>query len=174
LPFTFARRTLWRAPLLATLVGSLAASPVAATEQATERYALGGYEVWYSPTMAVFAGTSRVAGADLSAWYATIEHSLVINPSGTVTGGFATLYLPDGVRITGRFSDGTIVQTDPGVNCTTEYHAIAGNLRDVSRSDVGAVGTAALSATLVHHRAWIFGRCLSYAASVEGTIEISL
>jgi hypothetical protein len=172
LPSTSRQRTL-AALLSAGMLAAALAGPTLASEATVERYALRGYEVFYSPTMAVFAGTSSDAGADLSAWYAPIEHSVVINPSGTITGGYATLYRPDGVRLSGQFSGGTVVLLDPGANCTTEYHAVDGDLVDVSRSDGSAMGSGVFSATLVHHRAWIFGRCLSYAASVEGSIELT-
>ncbi|HUG48669.1 MAG TPA: alcohol dehydrogenase catalytic domain-containing protein [Candidatus Limnocylindria bacterium] len=154
--------------LLSTTAG---AGAVRATQH--ETYLLSGYEIFFAPTMAVFAGTGGAGEGSLSAWYGSIQHSGVISPTGTIEGGWAVLYRHDGVRIGGWFSGGDVVLTDEGPGCTTEAHSVEGTLIGVTRSDTGAVGTGVFRATLLHHRAWLFGTCISYSASVNGSIELT-
>ncbi len=147
--------------------------PGVARGGAYETYSLTGYEVWFTPTVGSFAGTGSGQAGPLSAWYGSIEHSPVISPSGTITGGWATLYRLDGVRISGQLSSGFVQQTNEGAGCTDESHAVTGLLTGVSRSGVTEVGAGVFRASLVHHRVWVFGRCISYAASVSGTISLA-
>ena len=170
----FARRA--AALSLMLLVAPLAlASPAAAST--TESYTMGGYEVFYAPDHAIFVGTG--SGTDgpleLSGWYTSVYHTVVVTPSGDVTGGTAFLQRIDGVQIQGDISSGEAVQTDPGYNCTTETHQVTAYLDNVTRTDEpGVVGTAVLTATLTHYHAWIFGSCYTYSARVDGTITVTV
>jgi len=158
--------------------GALMLPSRAAAAGLYETYAIHGYEVWYAPTVGTFVGTG--AGRDgfgssfeLNAWHASIEHDELLIPSGRVTGGKASLYRLDGVRIEGYFSEGLATQTYPGPECSTEYHTVTGTLRDVTSSArPGEVGVGQFSATLVHYRAHVFGACYAYSASVSGTITV--
>jgi hypothetical protein len=158
--------------------GALVLPSRAAAGGLYETYAIQGYEVWYAPTVGTFVGTGAGtdgfgAALDLNAWHARIEHDELLIPSGRVTGGKATLYRLDGVRIEGYFSDGLATQTYPGPECTTEYHTVTGTLRDVTSSArPGVTGVGHFSATLVHYRAHVFGSCYAYSASVSGTITV--
>ncbi len=106
-----------RLALLAALVVQLVV-PGLARGAAFETYSVTGYEVWFTPTVGTFVGTGGGSAGTLSAWHSSIEHSVVISPTGTITGGWATLYRLDGVRISGYFSDGTVQQTYDGPDCT--------------------------------------------------------
>jgi hypothetical protein len=139
---------------------------------ASESYSLNGYEIWFTPTVGTFVGTGRGTGGELAGWSSVIEHSLVVSPSGTITGGWATLYRLDGVRISGQFIGGTLRLTNDGPGCTNESHAVTGRLARISRSDSASVGIGVFRATLVHYRTWLFGRCLTYSASVGGEISL--
>ena len=172
------RRLAARAALVlvpALLLGQLAL-PASVGAMTYETYSMTGYEVFYAPTQAVFVGTG--AGLDgpreLSGWYTSVDHTLSVSP-GSVTGGSAELRRIDGVTIQGDFTSGTVVQTDPGLGCTTETHIVTARLTDVTRSDQpGAVGTAYLTATLTHFHTWIFGSCWTYSAKVDGTITVTV
>ena len=159
------------AAAMALLLAVLAA-PAAVRGAVYETYSLTGYEVWFTPTVGTFVGTGRGTAGELAAWHSSIEHSVVVNPTGTITGGWATLYRLDGVRISGWFSEGSLQQTNDGPGCTNESHTVTGRLAGVTRSDTGAVGTGVFQSTLVHYRAWLFGRCISYWVSVNGTISL--
>lgn len=148
-------------------------APAAATTSTTyESYGLTGYEVWYAPTVGTFAGTGNGSGVALSAWYGSISHSGVISPTGTITGGWAVLHRLDGARLSGRFVGGTAWLLDDGPGCTSEAHLVRGLLEGVTRTDSAAIGSGYLEAILVHHRAWILGRCISYSASIDGTLSL--
>jgi len=146
----------------------------AAADSATyEVYNLHGAEVWFTPTTGTFVGVGDGSAGTLSGWYTAVDHTLAISPTGSVTGGTATLVRTDGVRMTGSFDGGTVTQTGFGENCTTEHHVVNGTLTGVTRTDrPGATGVAYFSATLTHYRVFVFGRCYSYSASVEGTFSI--
>ena len=163
---------------LVLIVAGLVLPARAAAASVYESYAIQGYEVWYAPTAATFVGTG--AGTDglgealeLNAWHARIEHDEVLIPSGNITGGKATLLRLDGVTIEGYFADGVATQSYPGPDCTTEYHTVTGTLHDVTSSALpGQVGVGYFNATLVHYRAFVFGACYAYSASVNGTITV--
>ncbi len=157
---------------LALLLAVHAALAAPARASTYESYTLTGYEIWFAPTVGTFAGTGNGPTGALSAWYGSIEHSGVISPAGTINGGWATLYRLDGVRISGRFATGTVWLVNDGPGCTDETHVVRGILAGASRTDREEVGSGYLEATLVHHRAWLFGRCISYSASVNGTLSL--
>ncbi len=151
------------------------AAPVNAAGSSSlyESYDLTGYEVWFTPTTGTFVGVGTGSAGNLSAWYTAIDHSIVISPTGTIDGGRAVLQRADGVRMEGRFNGGTVWQTYDGPNCTNEEHQVAGTVTDVTRTDrPGETGVGYFTATLKHFRAWLFGTCYSYSASVNGTFSI--
>jgi hypothetical protein len=173
-----ARQSLVRASRIALAVSLSLFALVPTTNAAVgstsyEVYALHGAEVWFTPTTGTFVGIGNGDAGDLSGWYTAVDHSLVISPSGAITGGTASLVRVDGVRMTGYFDGGTVIQTGFGDSCTQESHQVAGTLTGVTRTDrPGATGVAYFSATLTHYRTWFLGKCYSYSASVEGTFSI--
>ena len=167
-----ARTTQACAVVLAVLAAQLAL-PSLTRATTPEVYSIAGYEIWFGRTVGRFVGGGYWAGGELSAWYGSIEHSESVSPTGIITGGRATLYRMDGVWITGNFGGGVVQQTNEGAGCTDESHTVNGILYGVTRSDRdGPTGAAVFDATLIHHHAWIFGRCITYSASVVGTISV--
>ena len=153
----------------------LVSGPVnaATTSQTYEIYALQGYEVWFTDTVGTFMGAGTGSAGDLSGWYTSVEHSVAISPTGSVTGGRAVLQRLDGVRMDGTFSDGYVWQTNDGAGCTNESHQVIGTVTGLTRSDrPGETGVAFFNATLVHFRTMLFNRCYAYSASVTGTFSI--
>ncbi len=153
--------------LLAALAG-----PSVARASAQETYSLTGYEVWFTPTVGTFVGTGSGTDGASAGWQAAIEHSVVISPTGTITGGWATLYRTDGVQVGGYFTGGAIQLVNDGAGCTVETHVVQGTLANVWRSNSPAVTGGLFEGTLVHYRAWIFGQCITYSASVTATITL--
>jgi hypothetical protein len=171
------RRARWARLSLALIATFAFAVPANAAETSVlyEVYDLTGYQVAYAPDRGTFMGVGSGSAGELSAWFTQVDHSLVITPSGTVTGGHATFTRSDGVSMSGRFTGGIVWMTNDGPNCTNESHEVRGMLSDVTRSDrPDAKGIAYFSATLQHYRAWIFGSCYSYFAKVTGTFSILL
>jgi len=154
-----------------------AALPASASASTAETYTLNGYEVYFGTDHAVFVGAGAGEGGinELSGWYTSVYHSLVIDPTGDVTGGDAILQRVDGVQISGDIIGGGATQTSAGDNCTTQTYAITAQLSNAIRTDMpGASGTAELVATLTHYRSWFFGGCWVYSASVNGTITTTI
>jgi hypothetical protein len=161
------------------LLGALArvALPQVALATTTETYTLSGYEVYFGSDHAVFVGTGSGDGGlnELSGWYTSVYHSLSIDPTGDVTGGYAALQRVDGVEIGGFITGGGATLTDEGDNCTTQTYAITADVSDATRTDEpGNAGTAELDATLTHYRTWILGGCWVYSASISGTVTVTI
>jgi hypothetical protein len=172
---TIVRRARLARLALALLATFAITSPASAAETTVlyEVYDLTGYQVAYAPDRGTFMGVGTGSAGDLSGWFTQVDHSLVITPTGTVTGGYATFTRSDGVSMSGRFTGGIVWMTYDGPNCTNESHEVRGTLSDVARSDrPGETGIAYFSATLQHYRAWIFSSCYSYWAKVTGTFSI--
>jgi hypothetical protein len=175
---TKVRRTR-RARIALVLMAAFAfAAPTAASAATTspslyEVYDLTGYEVWYAPTTGTFVGVGSGAAGEISAWYTAVEHDAVIIPTGSVNGGTSVLQRADGVQMTGRFSGGTVWQSNDGPGCSNDEFQITGTVADVTRTDrPGDTGVGFFTATLKHYRAWIFNDCYSYSAKVTGTFSI--
>ena len=166
-----------RVVVAASLLLSLVVAPsVSATSDvaASDVYAIGGYEVWPTPYVATFLGTTRDAAGSWGGWRASIEHSGVISPSGWISGGSAELILADTSTIRATVAGGSVtLVAGSETECAAMTHQVVGSLVDVIRGGRSTVGTGTLTATLVHHRTWLFGRCLTYSASVDGTITLT-
>src|SRR5436309_906130 len=110
---SFSRQSARRAVALSFV---LLGPPVAFPPATAETYTLSGYEVYFGTDHAIFVGTGTgEAGLhELSGWYTSVYHSLVIDPAGDVTGGTALLQRVDGVQISGGIFGGGATQTSPG------------------------------------------------------------
>jgi hypothetical protein len=77
-------------------------------------------------------------------------------------------------RVSGTFvhHGGTITTIDPGTNCTNERYLVTGALENVTTSTT-AGGSGSFSVTLTHYRTLLFGRCITYSASVVGTVNFA-
>ena len=140
-----------------------------------EVYALRGFEIWFTPTVGTFVGVGEGSDARLSGWYTSIEHSVAISPTGSITGGTATLQRVDGVSMQGTFSTGTIRQLIDGAGCTNELHEVFGSVHGLTSTDrPGETGVGYFHALLEHHRVWVFGDCYSYSATVNGSFSVAI
>jgi hypothetical protein len=66
------------------------------------------------------------------------------------------------------YHGGTITTIDPGTNCTNQRYLVTGALRNATSTTSRGTGTFAV--TLTHYRAPFLGRCITYRASVVGTV----
>ena len=62
---------------------------------------------------------------------------------------------------------------NPGASCTNQTFAVHGILGKVGWWSAGS-GSGRFDVTLTHYRRSIFGRCVSYSASVRGTLSLTL
>jgi len=136
--------------LLATLTG---------TASATTAYSdrLTGTEIVpVSSTRGTFVGVAR--GQLPAAWRGQIAHErLATGPTVSITGGSFVLLTRSGHTLRGAVTGGTVSVTDRGSHCTDQRYEVSASL---------SIGS--FDGTLTHHRHAIFGRCLIYAATIDG------
>lgn len=160
-------------PILAAAmaVASTPASAIAATAT-TYSDPISGFEYAAASTQGSFAGAAL--GAVPGPWSATVDHT-PLGTSATITGGeFSLATYRDGTltTITGHFTAGTIQQLSGFTGCVNQRYAVDGLLGDVGFRAAGS-GTGTLAATLTHYRTKIFGYCVTYSASISGSLSLA-
>jgi hypothetical protein len=163
------RRFLFVFALAVLLLCSVPSSALAAH---TYNDAIRGHEYFFTSTDGRFAGyaTGEIPGA----WNANVQHTplcLSCTPTATITGGsfsLATTYF----LATGSFTGGTVQVINRGANCTNQTFDVEGALGNVGRWHAGS-GTGLFSAILTHYRHSVFGVCITYAATVNGTLSLT-
>ncbi len=162
-----------RTTLLSVLALGIALwAAAAATAAQTYNDTISGHEYYFTSTEGRFAGTA--SGALPGYWDARVKHTplcLSCTPTATITGGSFSL-ATNSTLVSGTFTGGTVQVTNPGANCTNQTFTVNGVLGAVGWWSGGS-GTGLFSATLTHYRHRIFGSCVSYAASVKGTLSLT-
>ena len=152
------------------------AAPLAASAAQTATDTVNGLEYFATPNHGKFVGTAD--GALPGGWNIDVRHTKLCvscTTAATIMGGsFQLATRAQGVLtlITGAFRGGTVEVVRAGTRCTNQSFAVRGILRQVGPWHRGS-GTGAFTATLTHFRHSIFGRCVTYAASVKGTLRLS-
>lgn len=149
--------------------------PAAALASQTYSDTTSGSEYYFTSTDGRFTGTA--SGSLPGRWNANVEHTplcLSCTPTATIRGG--NFQLATGVHgtpslVTGSFTGGTVQVVNEGANCTNQTFAVQGVLGSVG--PYGGTGTGTFNATLTHHRVSVLGRCVIYAATVTGTINLT-
>jgi hypothetical protein len=165
--------------LIILLIAALGLLVLPATAAAAQTYSdtIRGYEYAFTSTDGRFAGTA--SGALPGSWNADVRHTplcLSCTPTATITGGafsLATVHNGLPAFISGAFVGGTVQVTNVGSNCSNQTFAVNGILGNVGWWSSGS-GSGAFRATLTHYRRAIFGRCVTYGASVRGTLSLTL
>jgi hypothetical protein len=149
---------------------------------------VSGFEMYATTTEGRFTGTASGEGPSgfSGAWSIVVDHTPLdpcvnasMQPCAQVTGGSFTLAVtsPSLQLITGAFDaqgpgvDG-ITLLESGPNCTTQLFRIKDGLSNVG-SGAQAAGTGSFVGYLWHHRTGIFGTCVTYSATVQGTVELN-
>jgi hypothetical protein len=153
---------------------TLPLSAVAAPASTT--FTVTGFEYAFTPTVGFFAGSAVGNAGERGAWNTYVEHDRLGSPPPIyVTGGSfwmatrSSTGAYDSVSGTFVYHGGTITTVDPGAGCTNQRYLVTGTLENVStRASTGGKGT--FSVTLTHFRAALLGRCITYSASVAGTV----
>jgi hypothetical protein len=160
-----------------TALAAAIIAPTAATAASSYTDTISGYEYYATSTDGKFAGNA--SGALPGSWNADVQHTALCiscTTTATITGGSVQLTttlnsIP--TLITGSFSDGTVQVINPGAGCTKQTFAVNGNLENVGPWSTGT-GTGAFTAVLTHYRHSVFGYCVTYGASVTGTLTLNL
>jgi hypothetical protein len=162
--------------LLAATLALLAATPAAVAAQ-TYSDTVSGYEYAFTSTDGKFAGSA--SGSLPGAWNADVRHTqlcLSCTPTATVTGGsfsLATTHNGAPALASGAFVGGTVQVINRGANCTFQTFGVHGILGHVGWWSSGS-GSGTFNVTLTHYRRSILGRCVTYGASVRGTLSLTL
>lgn len=165
--------------LIILLVAVLTFLVTSATAAAAQTYSdtISGYEYAFTSTDGKFAGTA--SGALPGSWNADVQHTplcLSCTPTATVTGGsfsLATTHNGFPALISGAFVGGTVQVANLGANCSNQTFAVNGILGNVGWWSSGS-GSGIFTATLTHYRHSVFGSCITYGASVRGTLSLTL
>ena len=160
-------------PIVAA-AAALALTPAAASAATAPTYSspISGFEYTAAATQGSFAGAAL--GALPGPWSATVVHT-PLGTSATITGGeFSLVTYRDGVltTITGDFTGGTVRQLSGFSGCVNQRYAVNGLLGDVGLRPAGS-GTGTFAATLTHYRTMIFGYCVTYSASISGSLSLA-
>jgi hypothetical protein len=179
--------------LAATLLSSLALAVVGTTSVSATSHetVVSGFEMYATSTEGRFSGTATGQGQNglWGAWSIVVDHT-TLDPCGQastvpcawVTGGSFALAVtsPTVEYVTGTFNpqdrlsvpgaDGISV-LQAGWNCTTQEFKITDGLSHVGTGSQPS-GSGRFVGYLWHHRHWVFGRCLTYAATVQGNVVL--
>jgi len=165
-----------RSFLVVLVIGIALCSPVAALATRTYSDTISGHEYYATSTDGKFAGSA--SGALPGSWNADVQHTALCiscSTTATITGGsflLATTLNSVPTLITGTFRGGSVQVTNSGTNCTNQTFAVNGILGNVGPW-YGGTGSGAFTATLTHYRHSIFGSCITYGASVTGTLPLN-
>ena len=162
---------------LVTAATTLVLAGAAVAAPASDTFSVTGVEYAFTPTVGYFVGSATGDAGDRGAWNTYVEHEPLGSPPPIhVTGGRFWMgtrspsWDVDWVRGTFVNGGGTITKVDPGANCTNERYLVTGALENVATSTTSG-GSGSFSVTLTHYRTSIFGRCVTYSASVVGTVS---
>jgi hypothetical protein len=157
-------------PLAAALV--LLTSSVASATSYTDT--IDGFEYFATSTSGFFHGTADGA---LPGWFDTRVDHTVLSPDATITGGYfvlSTTMAGEAAFINGGFTGGTVVQTDRNTHgCRDQHYAVTGTLGGVTVNGGGS-GSGSFNATLTHFRQRIGGSCVTYWATITGTVTLAI
>jgi hypothetical protein len=160
----------WTVPIVAA--AALFISPAAAIAATTSSDPISGLEYAATSTQGRFVGIA--SGALPGAWSVTVNHT-PLGTSAAITGGdFHLATRLDGTLtvLTGDFTRGTVRQLSGFTGCASQRYAVHGVLGDVGPGSAGR-GTGTFAATLTHYRTEIFGLCVTYSASVSGSLSLA-
>jgi hypothetical protein len=160
----------WMVPVVAA--AALFISPAAAVAAATSSDSISGLEYAATSTQGRVAGIA--SGALPGAWSVTVDHT-PLGTSAALTGGdfhLATRLHGTLTAVTGDFTGGTVRQLSGFTGCANRRYAVNGALGGVGFGSAGR-GTGTFAATLTHYRTKIFGHCVTYSASVSGSLSLA-
>ncbi len=144
--------------------------PAVAMATTNVTYAVSGVEYAATPTVGWFAG-GAIAADDFGTWQAMVVHGpLPTNPGGTapVTGG--SFALNGQSRDLAGAIDGGLITLLTTSSCGKQTYSVTGHLTLAP----SGIGDAAFGMLLSHYRLRLFGRCITYGATVQGSVTFPL
>jgi hypothetical protein len=152
---------------VATFIATLVVTGPAAQAATTYHDSVSGIEIYATPTEGIFSGT---ASGDLpGVWYAEVEHT-PLDPGATITGGYTTVATYLGL-VEGDFIGGTVTLISHGSGCKKQRYDVEADLANVGVG--GGTGTGSFSGILTHLRKRVFGICITYSATITGSLTFN-
>jgi hypothetical protein len=149
------------------------ATPAVATAATSYTDSVYGAEYSATSTQGKFGGTAY--GALPGAWAATVNHT-VLNPSGVVTGGdmsLTTALNGSPALVDGDVTGGAVTRKNPGsTGCVNQYYAVNLTLGNLTANGAGN-GSGSFAGTLTHYRRSVLGSCVTYSATISGSLTVS-
>ena len=133
---------------------------------------LRGAEYYATSTEGRFGGTAT--GALPGSWYIDVFHT-PLSPNATITGGTFSLGTVINVQpttITGNFAKGIVALTSGFSGCGNQTYALGGDLVNVGPQGSSHSGTGTFNGVLTHYRYSLYDYCITYGASVTGTVNL--
>ncbi len=161
----------WMCPILAAAT-ALFISPASAIAATTYSDSISGYEYAATSIQGHFVGIA--SGALPGVWSVTVDHT-PLGTSATITGADFHLatHLHGLTGVTGDFTGGTVTQLSGFTGCVNQRYAVNGAVGDLGFGSARS-GTGTFVATLTHYRTKVFGHCVTYSASVSGSLSLAL
>jgi len=154
------------------------ASPaVVASPSPLHRYLLAGIEARASSTIGTFVGGAADPQLDGMLWKAVVRHD-PLSRTGTpslITGGSVTLHVASATRFSTQsrsFTAGTIAYAadlSSQSACGRQVFRVKATLAPTNE----AGDSGSLNVYLTHHRRSLFGQCITYAATVRGSLNVT-
>jgi hypothetical protein len=164
----------YRTLLAGTVLGLLALPAAAGAAPRSTSFRIVGTETAFTSTEGTFVGTAVGNARDAAAWKVVVDHAPLRSLPATITGGSLTLKsLAEGgttSSVKGSFTHGTISLVDGGRGCHDQKYDVVGDLGSVF-SSTSRAGTGRVDVLLTHHRVSLLGRCVTYGATVTGTVK---
>jgi hypothetical protein len=167
------RRILALSTVGAVLAITVAIEGAVAATGLSNRYAVAGIETSI-PTnnTSSFAGGALGSSGDAARWQASVVHQALVNcPFGSssscaITGGSFSLTSSDGAQLAGSFTGGSVTPVSQQPGCGNQTYGVAGTLATTS-------GPASFAATLTHYRTLLFGTCVTFFATITGSVQLT-
>ena len=164
--------------VIAIAAAAMLAIPLSAVAApASTTFAVTGVEYAFTPTVGFFAGSAAGDAGERGAWNTNVEHDRLGSPPPIyVTGGSFWMATRSSALsydwVSGTFVNhgGTITTLDSGAGCTNQRYRVTGSLEHVRTSST-TDGSGTFSVTLTHHRVPVLGRCITYTATVVGSVS---
>ncbi len=161
----------FRRMFIALSVGlALVSVPTISLATTDVTYAIKGVEYAATTTVGSFAGVA-VAADDYGTWQATIVHgALPTSPLGTTGVSGGSFALNGNARdLAGAVDSGGVITMLTTSTCGKQTYSVVGSL-----TLSGGAGGAGFNALLTHYRIWLWGRCITYGATVKGYVAFHL
>jgi len=137
--------------------------------------AVHGAEYYATTVDGKFVGVAT--GALPGAWRADVQHAALAPSTVSITGGtFQIQTVVNGQihTVVGQFTNsGTITPTGGFGTCGTQTFSVRGPLAHVGVFGQPDNGSGIFQATLTHYQFSFFGACVTYAATVNGSVSLS-